>query len=86
MSYHISAKAALTGDRAEFFTDYKERCLAESKGSCCGDTLLDQTYKDDILVARMNTERIISCLQEYAVSLNQQSPDLYVSLSFLWHL
>ncbi|KAH8148887.1 uncharacterized protein LAJ45_07231 [Morchella importuna] len=64
-------------DLAEFFTDYKERCLAESKGSCCGDTLLDQTYKDDILVARMNTERIISCLQEYAVSLNQQSPDFH---------
>lgn len=41
MSYHLSAKAALTGDRAEFFTDYKQRFLDENKGSDCIDTLSD---------------------------------------------
>jgi hypothetical protein len=82
MFYHLPAKAGLTGDRAEFFTEYKQRFLDENKGSDCGDTLSDQTYKEDTLAARMNTEKILSCLQKYAVSLNQQRPDWYVFCSF----
>lgn len=82
MSYQLTAKAALTGDGAEFFTEYKQTFLDEHKGSACADTLWDQNYKQDTLSARINTEKILSCLQEYAVSLNQQRPDWYVFCSF----
>ncbi|KAH0606460.1 uncharacterized protein H6S33_004121 [Morchella sextelata] len=62
---------------------YKETSEEEFKqnvdfyGRDCEDTLSDQTYKEDTLAALINTEKILSCLQPYAVFLNQKSPDFH---------